>query len=61
MEKKIYHGSKFYAECHNEDEPKSYPCILLEIDDYNNKFDDYDIHYDFVYLTDFIIDYGKSI
>lgn len=54
-------GSKFYAECLNDDEPKSYPCILLEIDDYNNKFDDYDIHYDFVYLTDFIIDYGKSI
>ena len=49
----------FYANCLNDDEPKSYPCILLEMDDYNNKFDDYDIYYDFVYLTDFISDYGK--
>ena len=55
-----YNG-KFYAECYNdsEEEPNSYPCILLELDDYNNKLDDYDIFYDFVYLTDFISDYRK--
>lgn len=47
-------GNKFYAECCNEKEPESYPCILLEISDY-----DYNIYYDFVYLTDFISDYGK--
>ncbi len=52
-------GGIFYAECCNEEEPKSYPCILLELDDYNSKWDDYDIFYDFVYLTDFISDYGK--
>ena len=50
---------KFHAECQNEEEPKSYPCILLEIDVYNLKWDDYDIYYDFVYLTDFISDYGN--
>ena len=44
---------KFYAECWNEEEPKSYPCILLEIEC------DYDTFYDFVYLTDFISDYEK--
>lgn len=49
----------FYAECCNEMEPESYPCILLEMEDYNNKVGDYDIYYDFVYLTDFISDYGK--
>ncbi len=53
------HAGKFYAECLNEDKPMSYPCILLEIDDYNSKWDDYDIYYDFVYLSDFISDYGK--
>lgn len=54
-------GGIFYAESisDNEEEPRSYPCILLELDDYNNKFDDYDIYYDFIYLTDFISDYGK--
>ena len=54
-------NGKFYAECGNdyEEEPKSYPCILLETEEYNNKWDDYDIYYDFVYLTDFISDYGK--
>lgn len=52
-------NGRFYAECCNEEEPNSYPCILLEIDDYNSKFDDYDIYYVFVYLTDFISDYGK--
>ena len=54
-------GGIFYAECCNEEEPKSYPCILLELDDYNSKWDDYDIFYDFVYLTDFINDYGKQL
>ena len=49
---------KFYAKCLNGEEPKSYPCILLELDEYNYKWDD-DIFYDFVYLTDFISDYGK--
>lgn len=48
----------FYAECWSEKEPKSYPCILLEMQDYNNKWDEYDIFYEFVYLTDFISDYG---
>ena len=54
-------GGKFYAECGNdyEEEPKSYPCILLETEEYNNKWEDYDIYYDFVYLTDFISDFGK--
>jgi hypothetical protein len=54
-------GGEFYAECGNdyEEEPKSYPCILLETEEYNNKWDDYDTFYDFVYLTDFISDYGK--
>lgn len=46
-------------EYYSEKEPKSYPCILLEMDVYNDRFDDYDIYYDFVYLTDFISDYGK--
>ena len=56
---------KFYANCWDEKEPKSYPCILLEIEEYNyySKFVDYDYdiyyYYDFVYLTDFISDYGK--
>lgn len=50
---------KFYAECYFEEEPKSYPCILLEIDEYNSKWGDYDTSYQFVYLTDFISDYGK--
>ena len=53
------HDGKFYAECYSEKEPKSYPCILLEIDDYNSKWDEYDTFYYFVYLTDFISDYGK--
>lgn len=52
-------GGMFYANCWDEKEPNSYPCILLEMDDYNSKFDDYDIYYVFVYLTDFISDYGK--
>ena len=50
---------KFYAECCSDKEPRSYPCILLEAEDLNNKWQDYDIFYDFVYLTDFISDYGK--
>ena len=56
-------NGKFYAECCNEAEPESYPCVLLEISeyDYNSKLADYDynIYYDFVYLTDFISDYGN--
>lgn len=50
---------KFYAECYAEKEPQSYPCILLELDDYNSKWDEYDTFYYFIYLTDFISDYGK--
>jgi hypothetical protein len=53
-------SGRFYAECCSEEEPKSYPCILLEMDDYNNKWGEYDIYYYFVYLTDFISDYGKN-
>lgn len=53
------YDGKFYAKYCSEREPKSYPCILLEIEDFNNKWQDYDIFYDFVYLTDFISDYGK--
>ena len=53
------YDGKFYAKCCGEEEPKSYPCILLEIDEYNAKWCDYDVFYDFVYLTDFISDYGK--
>ena len=49
----------FMPNCYCEKEPKSYPCILLEIDEYNAKWSDYDVFYDFVYLTDFISDYGK--
>ncbi len=48
-----YNG-KFYAISCNDDEPMSYPCILLEHKEYNNKYLDYDTCYDFVYLTDFI-------
>lgn len=50
---------EFYAECYSEEEPQSYPCILLELDDYNSKWDEYDTFYYFIYLTDFISDYGK--
>jgi hypothetical protein len=52
-------SGRFSAVCWDEEEPKSYPCILLEIDEYNNQWDDYNIYYYFVYLTDFISDYGK--
>ncbi len=52
-------GGKFHNKCCNEEEPKSYPCILLELEEYNCKWDDYDNYYYFVYLTDFISDYGK--
>lgn len=55
-----YNG-KFYAKCYCEEEPKSYPCILLEMEDFNNKWEVYDIFYDFVYLTDFISDYGEKL
>ena len=50
---------KFYAECYGEEEPKSYPCILLDMEEYICKLDDFDNFYDFVYLTDFISEYGK--
>ena len=50
---------EFYAECYDEEEPRSYPCILLEIEYFNKERQGYDIFYDFVYLTDFISDYGK--
>jgi hypothetical protein len=50
---------EFYAKCYSEEEPKSYPCILLEMEDYICKLDDFDSFYDFVYLTDFISEYGK--
>ncbi len=50
---------KFYAKCKSEKEPNSYPCILLELEEYNCTFDDFDRFYYFVYLTDFISDYGK--
>ena len=43
---------------YDEKEPMSYPCILLENDEYdedsyNNKY------YGFVYLSDFITSYGR--
>ena len=52
-------NGKIYAECfEDEKEPKSYPCVLLEIEEYNNRWDEDSIFYSFVYLTDFISDYG---
>ena len=48
---------KFHAISSGEDEPKSYPCILCEYEDYNHKWYDYDTYYDFVYLSDFITNY----
>lgn len=53
------HDGKFYAKCCDEKEPKSYPCILLDMEEYICKWDDFDRFYDFVYLTDFISDYGN--
>ena len=53
------YDGKFYAKCCDEEEPKSYPCILLDMEEYVCKWDDFDRFYDFVYLTDFISDYGK--
>lgn len=53
------YDGKFYAKCHSEEEPKSYPCILLDMEEFVCKWDDFDVFYDFVYLTDFISDYGK--
>ena len=52
-------AGKFHAISCSETEPLSYPCILLEYDEYDNRYLNYDTHYDFVYLTDFISDYGK--
>lgn len=48
-----YNG-KFYAISCDDNEPISYPCILLEHEAYNNIHSDYDTYYNFVYLTDFI-------
>ena len=45
---------KFHAISCDDDEPMSYPCILLEHEEYNNRYLDYDTYYSFVYLTDFI-------
>lgn len=43
---------------YDEKEPRSYPCILLENDEYNE--DSYnDKYYGFVYLSDFITSYGR--
>ena len=45
-----------------EDEPLFYPCVLIEFD-IDIEYEDYEVcetHYDFVYLTDFIEDYGHS-
>ena len=44
---------------YGEREPLSYPCILIEIDEYDNTTYDIDRYYGFVYLTDFIHDYGN--
>ena len=38
---------------YNEKEPKSYPCILIENDEYDENSHT-DKYYGFVYLTDFI-------
>ena len=48
---------KFYAISCDDNEPKSYPCILLEHEVLNKEYDDNDTYYDFVYLTDFIRDW----
>ena len=53
-------AGKFHAISCSETEPLSYPCILLEYDEYDNRYLNYDTHYDFVYLTDFIHDYGRK-
>ena len=53
------YDGKFYAKCGSEKEPKSYPCILLDMEEYITKYDDFESLYDFVYLTDFISDYGR--
>lgn len=53
------YDGKFYAISYDENEPISYPCVLLEheVYVYNNihlDYDTYDTYYNFVYLTDFI-------
>jgi hypothetical protein len=53
-------AGKFHAISCGEDEPTSYPCILLEYEEYNNRFLNYDTYYDFVYLTDFIHNWDYS-
>ena len=59
-EKYTTDAGKFHAISCSETEPLSYPCILLEYDEYNDRFLNYDTYYDFVYLTDFIEDYAYS-
>ncbi len=41
-----------------EDEPLSYPCVLIEFDIEDENYEVCETHYQFVYLTDFIEDYG---
>jgi hypothetical protein len=49
---------KFEAECFDDEkEPRSYPCVLLETR-FHLLWDKYSLFYSFVYLTDFISDYG---
>ena len=44
---------------YDEKEPKSYPCILIENDEYDeNSYSDK--YYGFVYLTDFIKEYDLA-
>lgn len=53
------YDGKFYAKSCGDEEPKSYPCVLLDMEEFICKWDDFERFYDFVYLTDFISDYGK--
>ena len=50
-------AGKFHAISICEDEPLSYPCVLIEYDDYDSRYCVYDTYYNFVYLTDFIRDW----
>ena len=43
-----------------EDEPLFYPCVLIEFDIEDENYEVCETHYQFVYLTDFIEDYGHS-
>lgn len=44
----------------DEKEPTSYPCVILEIEDCCNRWDEESLFYSFVYLTDFISDYDNN-